>query len=83
LLTVGFVGVLDFGLTHSEQLRYAFGAKGCAMDEEDLPPKLADDSTDESSFSGALGMTFAGAAWVTAFAVTAGAFLWAVIHLFT
>jgi hypothetical protein len=54
------------------------------MDEdEDLPPKPANDSPDESNFSSALGMTFAGLMWVTLFAVIAGAFLWAVIHWFS
>jgi hypothetical protein len=53
------------------------------MDKDDLPPQPANDAPDESSFSGTLGMTFAGAAWVALFAVIAGAFLWAVIHWFT
>jgi hypothetical protein len=54
------------------------------MDEDDLPPpKPANDTADVPGFSGALGMTFAGAAWVALFAVIAGAFLWAVIHWFS
>jgi hypothetical protein len=53
------------------------------MDKDDLPPKPANDAPDESSFSGMLGMTFAGLMWVTLFAVIAGAFLWAVIHWFS
>jgi len=53
------------------------------MDEyDDLPPKPANDSADESSFSGALGMPFPGLVWVALFAVTARAFLWALIHWF-
>jgi hypothetical protein len=52
------------------------------MNEDDLPPKPANDSADDTSFSGALGMTFAGAAWVAVFAAIAGVFLWAVIHWF-
>lgn len=50
--------------------------------DDDLPPPPANDSRDESGFSGALGMTFAGAAWVAVFALIAGVFLWAVIRLF-
>lgn len=50
------------------------------MDEDDLPPKPANDPTDDTSFGGALGMTFVGAAWVAVFAAIAGAMLWAVIH---
>lgn len=53
------------------------------MDKDDLPPKPANDSAEESSFSGVLGMTFAGATWVAVFAAIAGAFLGAVIHWFT
>jgi len=64
-------------------LGYPFRAKESAMDKDDLPPQPANDAPDESSFSGTLGMTFAGAAWVALFAVIAGAFLWAVIHWFT
>jgi hypothetical protein len=52
------------------------------MNEDDLPPKPANDSADDTSFSGALGMTFAGAAWVAVFAAIAGVFLWAVVHWF-
>ena len=54
-------------------------------DDDDLPPKPANDtgiSADDSSFSGTLGRTFAGAMWVAVFAVVAGAFLWAVVHWF-
>jgi hypothetical protein len=50
------------------------------MDQDDLPPKPANDSKDDTSFGGALGMTFAGAAWVAVFATIAGLALWAVIH---
>jgi hypothetical protein len=58
------------------------GERIVAMDKDDLPPKPANDARDESGFSGALGMTFAGAAWVAVFAVIAGVFLWAVIRWF-
>jgi hypothetical protein len=51
------------------------------MEEDDLPPKPANDSADDdTSFSGALGMTFAGAAWVAVFAVIGGALLWLLVH---
>jgi hypothetical protein len=53
------------------------------MDEDDLPPpKPANDPKDDTSFGGALGWTFAGAAWVAIFAAVAGLFLWAVIRWF-
>jgi hypothetical protein len=76
-------GALDGGLTRPNRLGYPSGVKDSVMDKDDLPPKPANDAPDESSFSGMLGMTFAGAAWVAVFAAIAGAFLWAVIHWFT
>lgn len=51
------------------------------MNPDDLPPKPANDSADDdTSFSGALGMTFAGAAWVAVFAAVAGVVLWFLVH---
>jgi hypothetical protein len=53
------------------------------MDEDDLPPpQPANDPKDDTSFGGALGWTFAGAAWVAIFAAVVGLFLWAVIRWF-
>jgi hypothetical protein len=50
------------------------------MDQDDLPPKPANDSADDTTFGGALGWTFAGAVWVAVFAAIAGTALWAVIR---
>lgn len=51
------------------------------MEQDDLPPKPANDSSeDDTSFSGALGMTFAGAAWVAVFAAVGVAVLWVLVH---
>ena len=59
-----------------------FGNKGThGWNRTDLPPKPANDpSEDDTSFSGALGMTFAGAAWVAVFAAVGVAVLWALVH---
>jgi hypothetical protein len=51
------------------------------MDQDDLPPPKRDnDPADEQTFAGALGLTFAGFAWVAIFAVLAGLMLWGVIR---
>jgi hypothetical protein len=53
------------------------------MDQDDLPPKPANDSAnDDTSFSGALGMTVAGVVWVGLFALVGLAVLWALVHWF-
>lgn len=52
------------------------------MDQDDVPPQPANDPKEDTSFGGALGWTFAGAAWVAIFAAVAGLFLWAVIRWF-
>src|SRR6185295_754110 len=56
-------------------------ARRSAMDQDDLPPPKRDnDPADEQTFAGALGLTFAGFAWVAIFAVLAGLMLWGVIR---
>jgi hypothetical protein len=47
------------------------------MDEDDLPPKPAED---DEGFSGQLGWTFAGFAWVALFATIAGFILYGVMR---
>ena len=49
------------------------------MDEDDLPPKP---EQQDGGFSGALGQTVAGAAWVAVFLAIAGGVLYAVTHWF-
>jgi hypothetical protein len=50
------------------------------MDRDDLPPPQQQMESDDTTFSGQLGLTFAGLAWVAIFIAVAGAGLWAVIH---
>lgn len=50
------------------------------MDIDDLPPPQQPMDSDDESFTGQLGLTFAGLVWVAIFATIAGAVLWAVIH---
>ncbi|HTP77648.1 MAG TPA: hypothetical protein VMJ73_11790 [Rhizomicrobium sp.] len=53
------------------------------MDQDDLPPKPANDSAnDDTSFSGALGMTVAGVAWVALFAAVGALVLWLLVRWF-
>ena len=49
------------------------------MDEDDLPPGPAEGS-DDRTFSGQLGQTFAGAVWIGLFLLIAGAVLYAAMH---
>jgi hypothetical protein len=51
------------------------------MDQDDVPPKQGSEPSDDETFAGALGRTFAGVAWVAVFAVIAGLMLWGVVHL--
>ena len=51
------------------------------MDQDDLPPpKQPNDSLDDTSFAGGIGVSFAGFAWVAVFAAIAGLMLWGVMH---
>ena len=68
-------------LRHSPVHRPSMLIGDAWMEQDDLPPKPANDSSeDDTSFSGALGMTFAGAAWVAVFAAVGVAVLWALVH---
>jgi len=50
------------------------------MDQDDLPPRPADEGLDDTSFAGGLGASFAGVAWIAIFAVIAGLILWGAMH---
>ncbi len=49
------------------------------MDTDDLPPPQQPEF-DDTSFTGQLGLAFAGLVWVAIFDAIAGAVLWAAIH---
>jgi len=53
---------------------------GPAMDQDDLPPKPADEGIDDTSFAGGIGVTFAGLVWIGIFATIGGLILWGVMH---
>lgn len=50
------------------------------MNQDDLPPKPANDTLDDTSFAGGLGVAFAGLMWIAIFAAIGGLILWGAMH---